>query len=166
MKLFGNVICIENVWLSRWSKATHATQMRLFWIEQPLSQQTEKCLRCNDGITSMIHILSHFARAKTLFTETMIWLCFDSTVLKYSGLSPLLFVYVTLFFFSNCCCCCCAMLYTSLNCSQFLVSMGMSMNIRRNKQIETDIRFIFCNMLFHLREKKRKCCLLLLDYLL
>lgn len=40
------------------------------------SEQTEKSLRCNDGITSMIHILSHFARAKThLPVETMLLLC-------------------------------------------------------------------------------------------
>lgn len=48
--------------------------------QAPVSQQTEKCLRCNDGITSMIHILSHFARVKTLFTETMIWLFFRCSV--------------------------------------------------------------------------------------
>lgn len=54
-------------------EATHVTQNAAdFWffkLKQPHCKlNTEKCLRCNDGITGVIHILSHFARAKVHFT--------------------------------------------------------------------------------------------------
>lgn len=76
MKWFVNVICIENVWLSRWSKATHATHKCGYHSKQKNVYDVMMVLQAWFTYYHILHGQKHFSRKQWFgFASTQQWCC-------------------------------------------------------------------------------------------